>query len=63
MTDAFVCAVCVVLLWAWSVDRRRHRARRRGWELRPGMPLEEELEVRRKALEDLAREIKGWNQK
>jgi hypothetical protein len=49
--DAVVCAVCVFVLVAWVQDHRRDKAARRRWELRAGQTLEEELEVRKRALE------------
>jgi hypothetical protein len=54
--DAVICAVCVFLLLAWVQDHRRDIARRRRWEIRPDMTLEEELEIRRRRLEDLDRD-------
>jgi hypothetical protein len=45
-----MCAVCLVVLVAWLQDHRRDKARRRRWELKPDMPLEDELEIRRRVL-------------
>jgi hypothetical protein len=53
--DSVMCAVCVVVLVAWFQDHRRDEWARRRWRLRPGMSVEDELETRRRLLDELNR--------
>ena len=49
--NATICAICIILLVAWLRDHRRDQQRRKRWELRSGMSLEDELEVRCRVLD------------
>jgi hypothetical protein len=50
-----MCAVCLVVLVVWLQDHRRHRAQRKRREVRAGMSLEVELELRRRILDEVRR--------
>lgn len=53
--DAVVCAICVFVLVGWIRDYRRDKRARRTWEIRDAMTTEQELELRRRWLDEVNR--------
>jgi hypothetical protein len=45
----------VVVLVAWLLDHRRDKRARERWQLHRGMSLEDELETRRRVVDDINR--------